>query len=152
MTSSLLGGIQTPPPPCHHVMTKWRHHFWGVSRPPPLKWWRHLWTAPYLNATTWKGRCDFKNSSPNRNRANNLQKWIIIWCMYMLWFLANLTSIPSQKKKFLKLQECLQYVGNAACLLRRARCGLSFCFVHLSFCFVHLSSMFCTFSFCFVHL
>ena len=35
MTSSLLGGIQTPlPPPCHHVMTKWRHHFWGVSRPP----------------------------------------------------------------------------------------------------------------------
>ena len=105
----------------------------------PQKWWRHLWTAPYLNATTWKGRCDFKNSSPNRNRANNLQKWIIIWWMYMLWFLANLTSTPSQKKKFLKLQECLQYFGNAACLLRRARCGLSFCFVHLS-------SMFCTFS------
>ena len=24
-----------PPPPCHHVMTKWCHQFWGVSRPPP---------------------------------------------------------------------------------------------------------------------
>ena len=69
----------------------------------------------------------------------------------MLWFLANLTSIPSQKKKFLKLQECLQYVGNAACLLRRARCGLSFCFVHLSFCLVHLSFCFVHLSLCFIH-
>ena len=29
------GVSRPPPPPCHHVMTKWRHHFWGVSRPPP---------------------------------------------------------------------------------------------------------------------
>ena len=88
----------------------------------------------------------------NRNRAYNLQKLNIIWCRYMLWFLANLTLIPSQKKKFLKLQECLQYVGNPACLLRRARCGLSFCFVHLSFCFVNLSFCFVHLSFCFVYL
>ena len=27
---------------------KWRHQFWGVSSPPPLEWWRHLWTAPHL--------------------------------------------------------------------------------------------------------
>ena len=108
----------------------------------------------YLNATTWKIRCDFKIPPldvTNRNRANNLQKLNIIWCRYMLWFLANLTLIPSQKKKFLKLQECLQYVGNAACLLRRARCGLFFCFVHLSFCFVHLSFCFVHLSFCFVY-
>ena len=29
------GVSRPPPPPCHYVMTKWRHHFWGVSRPPP---------------------------------------------------------------------------------------------------------------------
>ena len=35
MTSSLLGGIQTPPL--------------------PLKWWRHLWTAPYSVPCLWVG-------------------------------------------------------------------------------------------------
>ena len=51
MPSSLLGGIQTPPLPL--VIMSWLNDvisFGGYPDPPlPLKWWRHLWTAP--NAT-----------------------------------------------------------------------------------------------------
>ena len=56
MTSSLLGGIQTPPLPL--VIMSWLNDvitFGGYPDPPlPLKWWRHLWTAPKWASFTSK--------------------------------------------------------------------------------------------------
>ena len=61
MTSSLLGGIQTPPL--------------------PLKWWRHLWTAPYTTNTSKIKHKYIKDTPQSHQRytTNTSQKCTEYW-------------------------------------------------------------------------
>ena len=66
--------------------------FWLIP-PLPLRWWRHLWTAPYPKVTEWE-HC-YRNQNDNYNEFGKICLWIQPLMVVMTIFTQPNTTVSS---------------------------------------------------------